>query len=283
MRERTVSVRAVAIGWALVACGMAQAENLGRIGPTYPIAEQNLLDHIMVRLRDKERSGELAKFEQLARARASESVLNPKPVPGLRLSEVPRTYYFDPSFTLDRNVVDDTGAVLFPAGLRKNPLDVISLSKHLLFFDARDVRQVAKARELIARYQGRVKPILVGGSYIDLMKAWNTPVYYDQEGTLVRKLGITGAPIDASDYNATGDESREVEYVIERETFRQEFCAGRDERVVLSVLKAHGHLRHNEGRNTLAVRLPGMRKGETAQCIVIKSSILADSVAGDGC
>ena len=37
-------------------------------------------------------------------------------------------------------------------------------------------------------------PILVGGSYIDLMKAWNTPVYYDQEGTLVRKLGITGVP-----------------------------------------------------------------------------------------
>ena len=127
MRGRTVSVRAVAIGWALVACGMAQAENLGRIGPTYPIA-------------------------------------------------------------------DETGAVLFPAGLRKNPLDVVSLSKHLLFFDARDVRQVAKARELIARYQGRVKPILVGGSYIDLMKAWNTPVYYDQDGTLVRKLGITGVP-----------------------------------------------------------------------------------------
>ena len=73
MRERTVSVRAVAIGWALVACGMAQAENLGRIGPTYPIAEQNLLDHIMTRLREKERSGELAKFEQLARANSTDA------------------------------------------------------------------------------------------------------------------------------------------------------------------------------------------------------------------
>ena len=43
MRERTVSVRAVAIGWALVACGMAQAENLGRIGPTYPIGASGML------------------------------------------------------------------------------------------------------------------------------------------------------------------------------------------------------------------------------------------------
>ena len=63
MRGRFVSFKAVAIGWALVACGLGQAENLGRIGPTYPIAEQNLLDHIMARLREKERSGELAKFE----------------------------------------------------------------------------------------------------------------------------------------------------------------------------------------------------------------------------
>ena len=54
MRGRTVSVRAVAIGWALLACSLGQAENLGRIGPTYPIAEQNLLDHIMTRLREKE-------------------------------------------------------------------------------------------------------------------------------------------------------------------------------------------------------------------------------------
>ena len=119
---------------------------------------------------------------------------DPAEVLGLARVETARTYYFDPTFVLDRNIVDENGSLLFPAGTRKNPLDVVSLSKHLLFFDARDVRQVAKARELIARYQGRVKPILVGGSYIDLMKAWNTPVYYDQEGTLVRKLGITGVP-----------------------------------------------------------------------------------------
>jgi len=53
---------------------------------------------------------------------------------------------------------------------------------------------VAKARVLIARYGGRVKPILVGGSYVGLMKSWGTPVFYDQEGTLVRKLGISAVP-----------------------------------------------------------------------------------------
>ena len=181
---------AAATCWALG----AQAANLGTIGPTYPVAEKNLLDVIMARLRAKEASGELKRHEQEARDRAAYAVNNPRPVDGLRRAQAARTFYFDPSFTLQSNVVDSTGAVLFPAGTRKNPLDVVSLSKHLLFCDARDPGQVARARELIEHYQGKVKPILVGGSFLDLMKRWNKPVFYDQDGTLVRKFGIAAVP-----------------------------------------------------------------------------------------
>ncbi len=181
---------AAATCWALG----AQATNLGTIGPTYPVAEKNLLDVIMARLRAKEASGELKRHEQEARDRAAYAVNNPRPVDGLRRAQAARTFYFDPTFTLQSNVVDSTGAVLFPAGTRKNPLEVVSLSKHLLFFDARDPGQVARARELIEHYQGKVKPILVGGSYLDLMKRWNKPVFYDQDGTLVRKFGIAAVP-----------------------------------------------------------------------------------------
>ena len=181
---------AAATCWALG----AQAANLGTIGPTYPVAEKNLLDVIMARLHAKEASGELKRHEQEARDRAAYAVNNPRPVDGLRRARAARTFYFDPSFTLQSNVVDSTGAVLFPAGTRKNPLEVVSLSKHLLFFDARDPGQVARARELIEHYQGKVKPILVGGSYLDLMKRWNKPVFYDQNGTLVRKFGIAAVP-----------------------------------------------------------------------------------------
>ena len=186
------------VAWALVlllaCCAAARAENLGAIGPVYPIAERNLLDHIMSRLREKERTGELKKLEQLAQERATRSVNDPKPVPGLTRAETARTYYFDPTFVLEYNMVDESGAVLFPAGTRKNPLEVVGLSKHLLFFDARDPRQVTRVRELIDVYQGRVKPILVGGSYMDLMKSWKLRLYYDQEGVLVRKFGITAVP-----------------------------------------------------------------------------------------
>src|SRR5207237_10671897 len=102
---------------ALVASD-APAENLGTMGPTYPIAEQHLLDQIMTRLREKERSGELARQQQLARTRAIQAVTNPKPVAGLQRVEAARTFYFDPSFTLEENVVDGTGALLFQVATR---------------------------------------------------------------------------------------------------------------------------------------------------------------------
>ena len=178
----------------LVLDGRAGAIDLGTLGPTYEIAEPHLLAFIEQRLREKERSGELQRLAEAARARGIDTVRQPPPVEGLRTTERPRTFYVDPSFTLDRNITDPQGRLMFAAGTRKNPLEVVSLSRHLLFFDARDPRQVKYARELSGRYAGRVKPILTGGSYLDLMKAWRVPVYYDQSGTLTRRFGIRQVP-----------------------------------------------------------------------------------------
>lgn len=190
---RPVAAYCTALALALPTCGL-RAADLGTLGPTYGIAEPHLLELIAQRLRDKQRSGELQRLMQEAQARGVESVKSPAPVAGLRTTRTARSYYVDPSFTLERNIVDAEGRLLFPAGTRKNPLEVVSMSKRLLFFDARDRRQVAQARELIARYDGKVKPILTAGSYLELMKTWQMPVYFDQQGTLTRRLGIGQVP-----------------------------------------------------------------------------------------
>ena len=190
---KTVRRPVLAIALVLGSTGVWSAD-LGTIGPTYGIREPHLLNFIEQRLRDKERSGELQRLMQEAQSRGIDAVKRPQPVAGLRATEGPRTFFVDPTFTLDRNVVDAQGRLLFAAGTRKNPLEVVSLSKRLLFFDARDPRQVARARELIASYGGKVKPILTGGSYLDLMKAWRVTVYFDQQGTLTRRFGIRQVP-----------------------------------------------------------------------------------------
>lgn len=174
--------------------GTCFATDLGTIGPTYAITEPHLLKMIEQRLRDKERTGELRRLEDEARARGVDAVTHPQAVFGLRTTQKARTFYWDPSFTLDRNILDAQGKLMFPAGTRKNPLEIVSLSKSLLFFDARDSAQVLRARQLIASYQGRIKPILTAGSYMDLMKSWRIPVYFDQQGLLTRRLGIQQVP-----------------------------------------------------------------------------------------
>lgn len=183
-----------AVCMTLLSLHLVYAADAGTIGPTYDIAEPHLLHMIEQRLRAKERAGEMAKLMEQARARGTDAVQHPEPVTAVHATTSPRTFYVDPSYTLERNVLGSQGELLFPAGTRFNPLDVVTLSRHLLFFDARDSKQVHRAQELTARYQGKVKAILTGGSYLDLMKAWRLPVYYDQQGVLVHKLGITQVP-----------------------------------------------------------------------------------------
>lgn len=172
----------------------AQAEELAAIGPTYPIAEQNLLDMIAQRLRALEKSGQLHKLQEQAVAKGRAAVANPAPVAGLTPAKAPRTVYVDPTFVLDKNILDAQGHVLFPAGTGTNPLAITSMSKKLLFFDARDPRQARMARSLLQRDGARIKPVLVGGSYLQLMKQWKTRIYFDQQGRLVRRFGIAHVP-----------------------------------------------------------------------------------------
>lgn len=178
---------------ALLAPGV-QATDLGTLGPTYEITEPHLLQMIMERLREKERSGELARITQQARDRSTALVRHPPALTNVRATQAPRTFYVDPTYTLERNLLGAQGELLFAAGTQANPLDIVSLSRHLLFFDARDPRQVRQARALVAHYETRVKPILTGGSFLDLMARWRIPVYYDQHGRLTQRLGITQVP-----------------------------------------------------------------------------------------
>src|SRR5437899_1150160 len=149
----------------LATAALVRAGDLGTVGPTYEIEEPHLLTAIEQRLRQKEKSGELARLEADAKQRVVDSIENPKPLPGITRTASARSFYFDPSIVVRENITDAKGNILVPAGTRQNPLTVVSLSKHLLFFDGTDERQVERARELITYYHGKLKPVLVAGSY----------------------------------------------------------------------------------------------------------------------
>jgi conjugal transfer pilus assembly protein TraW len=178
----------------LLTPAFALAEDNGRIGPTYPVSEPDMLEWIEKRVAAKVASGEALRYQQEQSEKIEHKLLNPAPLLSVTKATRARTAYYDPTFTVDENVADERGRILVAAGTSINPLDRVGLSRPLIFFDARDKTQVAFAKRFLDTRAGLAKPILVGGSYFDLMKLWDTPVYFDQQSALIRKLGIRHVP-----------------------------------------------------------------------------------------
>lgn len=176
------------------------AADLDKLGPTYPVAEQDFLAMIDEKLRARAASGELQQLMERAAGGARTAVSTPSPVAGVSTCTRARSFFFDPSIVLSENILDADGRLLYAAGTRKNPLAVVSLSRPLLFFDARDQRQQKTAWRLLQERNGRVKLVLTGGSYLDLMRQWRKPVFYDQQGLLTRRLGIRQVPALVTQY-----------------------------------------------------------------------------------
>ena len=160
----------------------------------HPITEPDMLQEIYRVLREKEKSGDLARLQNDAIARSKRSIENPRPVEGLGRVEKARHFYWDPTVRVQQTIRDPLGNVIAEAGQTVNPLDYVSLSRHLLFFDGRDPAQQKKAIALIKHYDGRVKPILTAGQPLELSRQWKLQVYFDQGGALVRKLAIERVP-----------------------------------------------------------------------------------------
>ena len=192
-RGRPLRLAAVVFA-AMVATVPAQAQDLGVIGPVYPIAEPNLLELILGKLRAAGEDGALARLQRESLARVRRAVEDPTPVAGLSRTRQPRHFHHDPSIVVQEAILDSDGRVIVPPGTVVNPLHTVRLSQALLFFDARDREQVEQARKLVDARRGQVKVILTGGSYLDLMRHWQRPVFYDQQGALTTKLGIRHVP-----------------------------------------------------------------------------------------
>jgi conjugal transfer pilus assembly protein TraW len=174
--------------------GSLFAQDLGVIGPTYDIAERDLIEAIQGRLRQMQATGELARHEEEYRRRVIEGIEKPRPVSGIKPTETARTFYIDPTYTLDRHIQDEHGRILFPAGTKVNPFDYDRMSKVLLFFDGSKKNQVEFAKRYMAQSKMPVKPILVGGEPLKLMREWKREVFYDQGGALSQRFSIKQTP-----------------------------------------------------------------------------------------
>ena len=177
----------------LLAPIICYAGDLGKIGTTYPIAEQDMLAYIQKKLNAMKASGEIDRIQQYQKQKILASIeKGPPPVEDLRPAKEGRSYWVDPTWTLDHDIYDHEGRLLYKSGTKVNPLDYVTLSQRMVFFDATNERQHEWAKQYINDPNYRL--VLVNGSPIKLMRQWRTQIYYDQYGMLTNRFGLTETP-----------------------------------------------------------------------------------------
>jgi len=181
------------------------AKPLGAHGPTFPIGELDMLSWIEARLNHFERTGKLADMQEEMKETVKRTVNTPTPV-DIGPTTNPKRFWVNPSITLPADIKDPkTGRVFGRKGQTINPFDhntwpkfaktalpALTLSKVLLFFDARDPRQLAFAKTFT--HDKPIKYILTGGTLNDTATALGARMYFDQQGNLTRKLHLQHGP-----------------------------------------------------------------------------------------
>lgn len=174
---------------AIVASFSVQAKDYGVHSTTFNIKEESLLEVIQKRLRKLNETGVIEHHQQEVTKRVRHSVENPPAVKGLKHTQEERVAFYDPTMVMKEGVKDHQGHFVILPGTSVNPLSYVKWGQPLLFIDGDEEPQV----ELLHQWP-TVKVVLTNGRPLTLEKDVRRPIYFDQGGTLAKKLGIQQVP-----------------------------------------------------------------------------------------
>ncbi|EGT3611244.1 type-F conjugative transfer system protein TraW [Morganella morganii] len=169
------------------------AKELGSAGNVWKIKERNLITVMKERLAQKFNGQTDEQIQEELRRRTEERSLRPAPVAGITRATETAVHYFDPSFTLTKDIADDKGVVFARKGEVFNPFDISGFTQTLVFIDGDDPEQITWVKQFKPKTI-RSKIILVNGNIKDTEELLDTRIYFDQLGELTGRFGIKRVP-----------------------------------------------------------------------------------------
>ncbi|SHO52064.1 conjugal transfer pilus assembly protein TraW [Desulfopila aestuarii DSM 18488] len=155
---------------------VAAMTDLGTVGDVYPVAEADVREELKLRVQDGwEQDGWEQKKDEYQK---TVDTYQPVDLYQLPRAKQDRTFLVDMSYTLDRDLRDREGRVLYPRGYTFNPLDYMRLSIGLVVIDGSDPAQVKWFRESPYSEDHRVKLLISGGYAHELITALKRAVFY---------------------------------------------------------------------------------------------------------
>ena len=149
-------------------------KHLGSAGQTFEIAEPDALLEIETRAAEVDWESVIDKEEAMRRVRE----YRPADLWALPPAARDRVFLADMTYTLDMDIPDGRGAILYPKGYSFNPLDYVPLTSILVILDGGDRRQTEwfTASQFAADF--RTKLIITAGASLELAEALDRPVFY---------------------------------------------------------------------------------------------------------
>jgi len=184
---KKVIVQAVLFSLFLVQA--AVCADLGDVGATYPIAERDALAEI------EERAKAVDWGKAFDSKRTRERILNYRlgEMEALPTAKKERVFQVDVSYTLDFDIPDGRGGILYPKGFSFNPLAHVFLPNILVVIDGGDARQIEWFKASSYAKDHRVMLLLCGGSYTRVMEKLKRPAFY-ADARIAKKFQLKAVP-----------------------------------------------------------------------------------------
>lgn len=177
-----MSMKPLKIFLALALCALCglpvQAKVIGTFGKVYSIAEPDALAEIEQRassinwqsILDKEKPEDFRPSNLVALPRASHD----------------RSFLVDVTYTLEFDVPDGRGGVLYPRGYRFNPLDYLPFNQTLVILDGDDPDQLAWLQNSSFLNDSNAMILLTRGAFSTVGERLGRAVFYADKRILER-------------------------------------------------------------------------------------------------
>lgn len=171
---------------AVLVATCAHAKSLGSVGTTYEIAEKDALAEIEERAKGVD-------WGKVMQRKAVEDYDGPKDRITLPRAGRDRTFTVNMSYTLQMDIPDGKGGILYPKGYTFNPLDYVVFAKTLVVINGSDPEQVKWFAASEYRNRLDVMLLLTEGRYARLGKKLNVSLFY-ADSQLVERLQLAAVP-----------------------------------------------------------------------------------------
>jgi conjugal transfer pilus assembly protein TraW len=173
----------------LLAAGGLEGKNFEIRGTVFPISEENFADFLSRQVQELP-SRELVRRQEESRLQLVRQASNPPPAPHIQEAAEYRFFLFNPSYIAKEEIKDGKGNIVVWKGAFVNPLERISLSSGLLFFDGENKQHIEWAK----KQMGNFKWVLTKGVPTVLEQKERRPVYFDQGGRYALRFQIQRVP-----------------------------------------------------------------------------------------